>query len=266
MKKYLLLVPIILLHLVTACKREKITTKAEPEDPLSYDLSVWNTVDDGLNISFASTNIAYNKSLPPGKGLKENLRIRAWKGEEVHAKLLIWSKAETGRISIQTIKDPAVPAPGLSEAEHRIVRYVLADSFLNGCGSRDKDTIPSVISPDILSEENSFIPGEMECRPVWISLETASNCAPGIYRYNTELISPLDSLSISFEVEVLDRVLPPPRDWSFHLDLWQNPFAVARYNDVQLWSQEHWDLMLPLLEKLASAGQKCITTTVTDRP
>lgn len=42
---------------------------------------------------------------------------------------------------------------------------------------------------------------------------------------------------------MLNRTLPAPAEWAYHLDLWQNPFAVARYYQVPLWSKEHFDAM-----------------------
>ncbi|MBR2982915.1 MAG: DUF4091 domain-containing protein, partial [Kiritimatiellae bacterium] len=50
------------------------------------------------------------------------------------------------------------------------------------------------------------------------------------------------------------------------LDLWQHPWAVARYHGVKPFSKEHYALMKPLWEELAQAGQKAITTTITDLP
>jgi hypothetical protein len=67
-------------------------------------------------------------------------------------------------------------------------------------------------------------------------------------------------------LEVINKSLPAPSAWSFHLDLWQNPYAVARFNGVKLWSQEHINLLKPLLTMLAQAGQKCITTTLIEDP
>ena len=64
----------------------------------------------------------------------------------------------------------------------------------------------------------------------------------------------------------LPRVLPQPSEWAFHLDLWQSPYAVARYYQVPLWSQEHLDAMRPLMKMLANAGQKIITATLTHKP
>ena len=48
--------------------------------------------------------------------------------------------------------------------------------------------------------------------------------------------------------------------------MWQSPYAVARYYQVPLWSQEHLDAMRPLMKMLADAGQKIITATLTHKP
>lgn len=265
---YIKFLPLIILLIGTAAcnQRSESDNIVEPTDPLSYDLSLWDNVDAGLNVAFASTNESYSRSIPPSQSISKQSKIYAWRGEETHTKLVFWSKEDIGEISLKTISDPDTPTPGISKVRHRIVRYVLSDSFINGCGYRDKDTIQAVISPDRLQDGNAFTLDSRETRPVWLSLETDSDCKPGTYIYNTEIISSSDTSTISFELEVIDRELPPPSEWDFHLDLWQNPFAVARYHKVQLWSQEHWDLMEPLLKKLASAGQKCITTTLNDKP
>jgi len=256
---------LIIISSISCSSNDKIKN-GEPRDPDIYDMTVWDKVDEGLHASFASTNQAYKRSIPPTIDLYDTIRLNAWKGEEVHTKILLWSNKDIGEVEIKTMVDPLTPAPGISNVNHRLVKYVLSDEFIKGCGSGGKDTVPSHLSPDILENGNKVTLNKNETRPVWLSLETASDCEPGIYNYKSEIKSASDSATLFFEIEVVDKQLPPPSEWSFHLDLWQNPFAVSRYHNVQLWSQEHWDLMKPLLEKLASAGQKCITTTLNDKP
>ena len=67
-------------------------------------------------------------------------------------------------------------------------------------------------------------------------------------------------------VRVIDRVLPPPKEWKYFLDLWQHPWAVARYHDVKPFSRSHYNKMRPVYELLATAGQKTITTTLLHEP
>ena len=38
-------------------------------------------------------------------------------------------------------------------------------------------------------------------------------------------------------------VLPPPHEWTFRLDLWQNPWVIAWYYHVTPWSDEHKALL-----------------------
>ena len=68
------------------------------------------------------------------------------------------------------------------------------------------------------------------------------------------------------KVKVLDRVLPPPSEWKYFLDLWQHPWAVARVNGVKPFSPEHYAAMETLWNMLASAGQKALTVTLVDQP
>lgn len=67
-------------------------------------------------------------------------------------------------------------------------------------------------------------------------------------------------------VRVVDRELPPPREWKYYLDLWQHPWAIARIAKVEPFSKAHYAAMRPIYELLASAGQKTITIPILDLP
>ncbi|HEC43421.1 MAG TPA: DUF4091 domain-containing protein [Bacteroides sp.] len=150
------------------------------------------------------------------------------------------------------------------------MKYILTDEFINerstSCGPRDKDKVPAHLRPDLLSNENSFIADDPGTRPIWISVDIPADAPAGLYTGVVTRQSASGTSEHSITLSVQDKLLPPPSEWSFHLDLWQNPFAVARYHEAGLWSEEHFDLLRPLLKKLADAGQKCITTTLVDRP
>ena len=68
------------------------------------------------------------------------------------------------------------------------------------------------------------------------------------------------------KVRVVDRVLPPAKDWKYYLDLWQHPWAVSRTAGVKPFSKEHYAAMAPLWKMLASAGQKTLTVSLVDLP
>ena len=67
-------------------------------------------------------------------------------------------------------------------------------------------------------------------------------------------------------IRVVDRVLPPPREWKYYLDLWQHPWAAARIAKAKPFSKRHYDALRPVYELLATAGQKTITVPIVDQP
>ena len=70
----------------------------------------------------------------------------------------------------------------------------------------------------------------------------------------------------SVTVRVQPPVLPPPADWQFRLDLWQNPWVIAWHYGVQPWSEEHRALLKQHLRLYADAGGKYITTYAVHSP
>lgn len=67
-------------------------------------------------------------------------------------------------------------------------------------------------------------------------------------------------------IRVVDRVLPPAKEWRYFLDLWQHPWSVARMTGTKPFSREHYKAMRPVYELLATAGQKMLTVTIMPEP
>ena len=86
--------------------------------------------------------------------------------------------------------------------------------------------------------------------PRVVEVSVPADAKPGVYSCGM------------MNIRVVDRVLPPAKEWKYSLDLWQHPWAVSRYHDVKPFSKKHYAKMRPVYELLASAGQKTITTTI----
>ncbi len=268
LKKHVAFTILLIVVSCIYCSAKQVAdTTFEPTDPDTYDMTAWNGVKPGIHSGFGSIDIAYSRSIPPKGQIAESINLRGWKGERVARKLLVWStgKGEPISIKISGFKNDQDEI-GRENTSISVIKYVLTDEFSKGCGPRSKDTIPSHIRPDLLSNTSDFEISPQENRPVWIVVNIPRNAASGIYKGSISIKSLQGIIKHPVTLEVQNKVLPPPSEWSFHLDLWQNPFAVARYYSVKLWSQKHLDLLRPLLKKLANAGQKCITTTIVDRP
>jgi len=262
------LISTVIIIIAFACREGQSPDRTfeEPADPEGLETADWAEVSENLNSGFGDTNVRYSRSKPPGGDISSELSLTGWKGEKVHGQLLFWSASDQGKIIVTGEKSEGGVFVPDSTIIIRTVKYVLSDEFMTGCGYRDKDTIASFLMPDVLDNTNTFILPGMQTRPVWISIPIPAETRPGNYNFRLQCSSALDTVYHTLKLEVQEKMLAPPSEWSFHLDLWQNPFAVARYHKVKLWSQEHMDLLKPLLTMLAGAGQKCITTTISNQP
>ncbi len=241
----------------------------EPENPNPVAPEAWSGVEAGFHAVFGSVDQRYDYALSPEENLGDEWLGSAWKGERVNLQLVLWSADPVAEIEVELseLSGPDGQAIDANSIGVHPVRYVITDEFLNGCGWRDKDTIAAFLAADILETNQVFNLKERTTRPVWLTIDIPASAVAGVYTgsVNVSHRGGRDvQLPVSLEVQNME--LPAPADWSFHLDLWQNPFAVARYYDVELWSDKHLELMKPYLEMLADAGQKCITTSILHRP
>jgi hypothetical protein len=135
------------------------------------------------------------------------------------------------------------------------------------CGHRpNKADWDSSLVADVLDGAAALDLEACTAQPVWVNVWTPSEAKAGRYKGTLSLRAQgMAPLTLELELNVLPRTLPKPSEWSFHLDLWQNPYAVARYHNVPLWSEAHFDRMRPLMKMLADAGQKVITATIMHR-
>ncbi len=193
-----------------------------------------------------------------------------WKGEKTGAIASISSNDDLKNVRVKVSGfrsgNSSIPA---SAAQVFFIREVMADTFQEGygqCGNRRKEDFDSLLVADMLDPAPSVDIPSGHNQQIWMSIRIPSDTEPGTYSGKMTLISDKGRKNIPVEFKVAPYTLPEPSEWAFHLDLWQNPYAVARYHGVEPWSSEHFRHMEPVMKILADAGQKVITATILDRP
>lgn len=197
----------------------------------------------------------------------------AWRGEKVFAQAVVSSEEELKdvRLSVSDLRN-GKSLIGAENIRLQFVSYVVSDLLdttkYGQCGSReDKSKWGEVLVADVLDINDSMTVPAGRKQPVWMTVSVPSDARPGKYSGKlTVTSSNAKARSLNVELAVADHVLPPARDWAFHLDLWQNPYSVARYENVPLWSEAHFEAMRPVMRMLAEAGQKSVTATIMSRP
>ena len=260
---------------LAGCAKEyqKVETFVEADDPVALTQEQeeeWNAVGEGLDAAWASPDLRYSRSLVPTPLDVETCRITAWKGERASAQIILWSGAAKDGVECKVSDFKGVSVLPSSIAQTRFVRYALADQltprFMKSSHYREHET-PAQLSGDMLDTLARFDMPARTARPVWVSIEVPRDAAAGTYKASvTVTYNDKGKQVLPLELEVVDHVLPTPDKWAYHLDLWQHPTSVARVHGLEVWSDEHFEAMRPVMKRLADAGQKVVTATLNKDP
>jgi hypothetical protein len=242
--------------LILACLNvnAQVTVK-EMADPHPTPSGVWNNVS---TTGFGWGTIDTKYKIDDVPVLAKSQALYGWRGERVHAQAVLVAPEAVAsfKFKVSDLKSGKNVIPS-SAIDRYFETYVMGEVEFKGETS---------LRPDRLIKIEELQVPARTVRPVWFTVNIPRDAAPGKYKGSITANCDGKVLALPFTLEVSKRVLPEPKDWKFHLDLWQNPYAVARYFNVPLWSKEHFDRMRPIMEHLASAGQKVITTSIFQHP
>ena len=194
--------------------------------------------------------------------------VAAWRGERVNLQLVVTNEYSEKDCSVVYKFSDLKQGRDVISASNVVggfVQPVITDKF-TGCGKHAVDAHGEELVADRITDTNPTVLNAGSCRGLWLTVQVPQDAEPGTYKGYVELVCNGKKNKYEYFVNVANWQLPAPKEWSFHLDLWQNPYAVARVHNVELWSKEHFDVLRPYMLKLASAGQKAITATLIDRP
>jgi hypothetical protein len=253
-----------------AVESDRFVTFTEADDPVAVSersMAAWDEVGR-LEAVWASADSLYSRSEVPVVAPVAVNRLSGWKGERVSAQFLLYSGSgvEGIRCEVRDFKSPSAVMPS-DIAQARFVRYTLADKGGKDCRCNRGPVNETILVPDMIDSLKVFNMEERTVRPVWVTVRIPQDAQPGVYK--TEVVvkaKGAGKISMPLELEVLDQVLPDYKDWTFHLDLWQHPSAIARALNLELWSDEHFEAIKQHMRPLAEAGQKVITTTLNRDP
>lgn len=244
-------------------------TDTKPHD----GVEVWNKMTAPVRFCWGTTDVRYKKLDVPDVKQAGTLRLKAWKGERVNAQAVLWTQKdlEGAEMTVSELKNGSSVIPASAVRTH-FVRYVMTDELnkdgSGGCGAREnKAEWDSSMVADVLDIVRVREVKARTTQPVWLNVWVPAEAKPGKYKGTLTVAGKnFEAMKLPFEIEVVNRTLPEPQKWAFHLDLWQNPYAVARYYQVPLWSKAHFDAMRPIMKMLANAGQRAITASIMHKP
>lgn len=260
----------------TMCTSQAQDTFTELPDHMVPVTEEWKNTRS-THAAWGTSDVRYAwHSMPDTKALKRSETLVAWRGERVSTQAVIYSDRATEELTLQLTPFKSgrhtLPTEAVKAA---FVRYVRTDSWTTpdgrgaGCGHRPDHTLyDSAMVADMIDPHAESIGMDaMSTRSVWVSCQVPTNAVAGTYSGTLSIKAGKRTIAkLPLSIKVIDRTLPEPKDWKFHLDLWQNPYAEARYYGTPLWSDAHLTAMRPSMEMLAAAGQKVITASIMHKP
>lgn len=240
----------------------------EADDGVRANKELWKQLEQRLYASWASRDVHYVKTSIPQLRVRTDTIVYAWRGERVGVEAVLFSPVYVKKLSLRTsnwVKEGAViPA---EQCTARFLRYVLTDEF-KACGSHPSDLKPYLV-PDVIDLENSMTIPSCSTRPVWLTLEVPRDAEPGIYTLTLDIVETASQEvkeQLTLRVNIQEDVLPLPSEQTFHLDFWQQPYSVSRYESVNRWSNKHFELLRPYMELLARSGQSVVSAILFYEP
>ena len=204
---------------------------------------------------------AGNGILTPPPSAAPGFKSKAWRGETAYVRLpegtanglVPFAGRDMDGVKLTLLrfenvaydKTERVTVPVKDEKGNVVKEKNGKDKMRNYLKFIAKDSVPDVCK--------TWKPGDAQS-PTMVKLSVAADAKPGARKFG-----PL-------ELTVVNRVLPPAKDWKYFLDLWQHPWAVSRFFNVKPFSKEHYAKMEPVWKALADCGCKALTVTILDLP
>ncbi|GAB6167820.1 Ig-like domain-containing protein [Clostridium carnis] len=119
--------------------------------------------------------------------------------------------------------------------------------------------------PDILYSSEPMNIEANKVQPVWVEMNIPENALPGVYTGTiTVSADGIDNLNFKYSLEVLDISMPKSNKYDFDIELWQYPYSSAEYYGVEPFSEEHFNILRPHMEKYKELGGHAITTSIVE--
>ncbi len=262
-KKTLLLVTLLMVTMASWADGYPINNYVEPRVGNTAPDAEWNAIGEGLHATWGSRDELYAIDRVPQITETTEAEITAWKGERANIEAVVYSNSDQGNLKVRFVDENSNI---LSWCKARFLNYIITDDY-KSCGTHDMK-LEQWLVPDVIDQDKPHAVPARETRPVWCSIEVPRNAATGTQKARLQILDANGNVvkTLRLTINVVNHVLPAAADQKFHLDLWQQPYAVSRYYGVERWSDAHIEALRPYLEALGKAGQKVVTTIMFYEP
>lgn len=105
-------------------------------------------------------------------------------------------------------------------------------------------------------------------QPLWLNIWIRPDTAAGLYEGTISVTAAqrTEPIVLDVTIDILNATLESPENYREHFDVefWQNPYAFAEYYGVEVFSDAHFEQMIPHLELYKMMGGNAVTATIVE--
>ena len=246
----------------------------------AVDVEILNT-DSNLLAMFGNSNDLYlqeDYSQILNRFKTETTKFNSdfgWKNDEING-LIVFLTRDTAVSNVKIQANDFVNEKGdIFPKENIDIKFQIETSAGEGRGGgigkgQNMYTSKHHDIPDIIYNSD---PVDLETKRVknaWMNIEIPEDTKPGVYSGNiTVTYDGSKPIILNYSFEVLDLVMPEPDEYKKDVELWEYPYAVAKYYNIpdeDLYDERHIQLLRQNLAEYKEMGGSVITTAITEYP
>ncbi|MBY0754467.1 Ig-like domain-containing protein [Clostridium sardiniense] len=270
-------------NIATVDKEGKIKAISEGETNISIISEEFGIVKDivvkvkastpSIHGSIVDTNTHYTQEqydLIKSMGLV-NKNLYSWKSDKTISEIALISRESK-------LKNVNVKASDFISGENILSKTNITTTFLKetkayigdaGYHNQDDISMPNGEKADVPDILYTTDPVDIEfnkVQPVWVEFNIPKDTQAGIYTGTIEVTADgiNHPLIFTYNIEVLDAVMPNSEEYEFDIEMWQYPYSSAEYYNVTPFSEEHLKILKPHMLKYKEIGGHAITTSIVD--
>lgn len=199
--------------------------------------------------------------------------LSTWKNDTAVSQISLYTKdtrVKNVSVEVSDFKSGNGKTIDKKNVEATFIKSVQAYTEMPGYGKPDRP-IPQgdrKEANEVLYQTTPIDVASKSLQNVWLSVKIPKTAEAGTYTGTVTVTADgIEApLTFNYTLEVANAELADATDFKdgFDIELWQNPYRVAEYYGVEPFSEEHFKILTPHMEKYKSIGGHAITTTIVD--
>lgn len=188
----------------------------------------------------------------------------AWRGDTLNSKIDIATRKSIHNATIKASDFKSETATiSSSVVEINWLKETLANI------GRGNSSAPVKAFPDVIHKGGKKDIAAKRVQSAWININVPKDAKPGIYTGTLTLQADEleEPLTYKYTFEVLDLQQPNTQDMSTQIQIWQHPFAVASYYDVDqndYFKEPHFDYMRASMREYRDMGGRDVVANIVE--